>query len=61
MKLTGLAKFSQLDNADACVQSALRQNRWLVVMHGDDGLFWVVTGRQARKLEAAGYERAMGY
>jgi hypothetical protein len=50
-----MSKFNKLSTAKSWVQNSPLA---LVVMHGDDGLFWVVSGRKSRELETAGYERA---
>ena len=47
-------KIYKFSNRNLARSFAYRSN--LVIIHGDDGMFWVVTPAQAAKLERQGYE-----
>ena len=51
-----MSKFNSLSKAVSWVNNSELS---LTIIHGDDGLFWVVGGSKGRKLIAQGYERAM--
>lgn len=53
-----MTKLNTLKSAIGWQANAAKNNCWLVIMHGDDGKFWLVSGKQAQALEAQGYERA---
>lgn len=48
-------KFSQLSNARQFVMNSINWAKWSIVL-GCDGLFWVVTNREASRLIKNGYE-----
>lgn len=46
-------KFAELTNAQSFVNRASKI--WMIVL-GDDGKYWVVTPKEAARLERQGYE-----
>lgn len=48
---------SKLNTLKAARSLVSNSNLYLAIVHGDDNLFWVVSGSQSKLLVEAGYER----
>ena len=55
--MKSISKLNTLAAAIRWKENAAQNECWLVIIHGDDGLFWIVSGKEANELCSEGYER----
>ena len=54
---SSIAKFNKFETALTLVEERHPRGYVRGMFHGDDGLFWVVSGKDCKKLTEANYER----